>query len=442
MHEMSGDVRVEEISSVKKKLLFDIPWSNVKKELDSVYKDVGKTARIKGFRPGRTPRNVLEIHYKDQAESQAISNLVDRLYGEALTKNNIVPVVAPVIDQKGIEKDKDFTFSATVEVEPTIDPKGYIGLEIEKSESEITDKDVQARLEELRHIYSTLENIESDRGVIEGDFAYADFEGKVDGKSIKELTQENYLFEIGSKKFYGFEEQIIGVKKGESKEITVKMPDDYPSKEIAGKDVSFLFTVREIKEKVLPELDEDFVKNFERYGSLDDLKQDVKKSLKEEDKIRVDMELTDSIVEKLLEKNNFEVPPAFVERQILAMMMESKRRMVLGGMDPESAAEISSNLYDRFKGEAEKNVKSTYLLGSIANKESITVDDNEVEERLKDFASKSTQNYESLKKSYEEGNKVEYLKVKILEEKTLDFIEGKAKITFVKRDIDKKAGEE
>ncbi len=432
MDEMN--VKVEEVSSVEKKLSFDIPWNDVKKELDLVYRDVGKTAKIKGFRPGKTPRKMLETYYGDQAEDRAISNLVNKFYWEVLKKNNIVPVSEPVVDQSGIEKDKNFTFSATVEVEPVIEPKDYVDLELEKEEKEVTDEDVQAKLEELRNMHATLDDIDSDRGIIEGDFTYIDFEGKLDDKSIKELTQEDYMLEIGSKRFLpGFEEQLIGLKKGETKEFIVKIPDDYFSEKIAGKDTSFSVTVRNIKEKILPELDEDFVKNFEKYESLDELKQDIKKSLEEENKVRADMELSTHVIEKLLEKNEFQVPPSFVEKQVFSMMIDTQRRMILGGMDPEKAAENSSNLHDKLKGDAEKMVKTSFLIGSIAKKESITVDEKDVEEKLRDFAGKYAQDYESLKKSYEEDNRMESFKMKIFEEKTLDFIKEKAKIKLVKK---------
>jgi trigger factor len=428
------NVKVEEISTVQKKLSFDIPWSDVKKELDFVYKDVGRKAKIKGFRPGKTPRKTLEIYYKDEAESQTISNLVNRFYGETLKKNDIAPVSQPVIDDSGIEKDKNFTFSATVEVEPVIEPKDYVGLELEKEEIEITDKDIQVKLEELRNMYSTLDDIDSDRGIIEGDFLYIDFEGKLDGKPVKDLAQKNYLLEIGSKRFFpGLEEQLVGLKKEETKEIIVKIPDDYFSKEIAGKDVSFSVKIINIKKKTLPELDEDFVKNFEKYESLDELKEDIKKSLGEENEGRADAELRARIIDKILEKNEFEVPPSFVEKQVYSMMLDAHRRMVMGGMDTEKAAEISSNLHEKFKGDAEKMVKTSFLFNSIAQKESITVDEKDVEERLKDFAGKYQQDYESLKKSYEEGNRMESFKVKIFEEKILDFIKEKSKINLAKK---------
>ncbi len=440
--EINVDIKVEEINPVKKKLSFDIPWGDVKKELDSQYRDVGKTARIKGFRQGKTPRNVLEMHYKGHVEEQTVSNLMGTSYEKGLKENDILPVAEPVVDQGKIEKDKSFTFSATVEIKPVIEPKDYLDLELEKDEVTVTDADVQARLEELRNVHSTLENLESDRGVIEGDFVYVDFEGKHEDKPVKELTQENYLLEIGSRRFLpGFEEQLTGMKTGESKEIDVKIPDKYYLKEIEGKEISFSVTVKDIKKKVLPELNDDFIKNFEKYESLNDLKQDIRKSLEEERGIDVNTDLNKRIVDVLLEKNEFDIPSAFIERQIFSMMLDTQRRMVMGGADPNSAAEASLNLRDRFKEEAEKIVKFSLLFDSIAGKESITVSEEEIEEKMRALAVRQGQDYESFRKSCEDGNMIEEMKTEMLREKTLDFIKEKAKITLARKDIDEKSEE-
>ena len=440
--EINVDIKVEEINSVKKKLLFDIPWSDVKKELDSQYRDVGKTARIKGFRQGKTPRNVLEMHYKGHVEEQAVSNLMGASYEKVLKENNILPVAEPVVDQGKIGKNKNFTFSATVEVKPVIEPKDYLGLELERDEVAVTDENVQARLEDLRNVHSTLENLDCDRGVIEGDFVHVDFAGKHEDKPVKELTQENYLIEIGSGRFLpGFEEQLTGMKTGGSKEIAVRIPDKYYLKEIEGKEISFSVTVKDIKKKVLPELNEDFIKNFEKYESLNDLKQDIRRSLEEEKGIDVNTDLNKRIVDVLLEKNEFDIPSAFVERQIFSMMMDTQRRMVMGGADPESAAEASLNLRDRFKEEAEKIVKFSLLFDSIAGKESIIVSEEEIEEKIREIAVRQGQDYESFRKSCEDNNIMEEMKTEMLREKTLDFIKEKAKITLTKKAVDENSEE-
>ncbi len=434
VNEVSHCVKVEEISPVKKRFSFDIPWPDVKEELDSAYRTVGKKARIKGFRQGKTPRKVLETYYKDEAEGDAISRIVNRVYWNAVEQAKVVPVAQPVIDQTGIEKEKNFEFTATVEIKPCIEPKDYLNLEIEKEEFEIAEDDIQNRLEGLRQVYSTLADLKEDRGIKEGDHAMIDFEGRLDGTPLKELKADQYPLEIGSKRFVpGFEEQMIGMKVGEWRDIKVTFPDDYHSTDIAGKEVVFSVTVKGIKEKILPALDENFVKNFEKYESLDEIRADIRKGLEAEMEARIKASVVKNIVDKLIEHNPTDVPEAFVERQIYSLMLDAQRRMAMNGMDPKKAAEIAARMHDKFKGEAERMVKTSLLLESIADKESVQVEETDLDEKMKILAARFNQNVEEVKKLYDKEDMIEALRTEIREEKTLDFVEGKAKIKIVKK---------
>ncbi|MBW2672447.1 MAG: trigger factor [Deltaproteobacteria bacterium] len=277
MGDMASEAKIEETSPIQRKLSFEVLWDDVKKELDSIYKTVGRTAKIKGFRPGKAPRAVLETHYGESVKEDAISNLITKHYTEAVEKNNIEIVAQPVIDQKGITEGETFLFTATVEVQPVLEPTDYTGLALEKEKLSVLKADVDERLTQIRQMYATLEDVTKDRALAEDDFALIDFEGKLDGEARKELAAEDHTLQIGSKSFVpGFEEQLIGMKKGESKDITVTFPDDYSAKDIAGKEVLFSVTLKNIREKILPKLDEEFVKNFEKYESLKDLKDDAK----------------------------------------------------------------------------------------------------------------------------------------------------------------------
>jgi len=422
-------IKIEEISPVKKKISFEISWEEVKKELDAAYRTVGKKARVKGFRPGKTPRHILETYYRQDAEGEAVSNLVQRSFEEAIEANSLQPVARPQIEQNGIEAEKSFIYSATVELEPVVDPQGYTGLELQKDEASVTEKDVDVRLEELRNMYSSLKDAEGDRPVQIGDFLLIDFEGKLGGEIRKELTETGFRIEVGSKRLVpGFEEALIGLRKGESKEFAVKFPDDYHVKEFAGKDITFNVTVQDAKIKVLPDLDENFVKNFNKYDSLEALKTDLRKSLEEEKGAAVKAKLQKAIHDKLLEKNPFEVPEAYVERQIFNMMVEYQRRMVMNGMDPDSAANVAANLHDQFRDEAARMVRTGILLQRIAEKEALAVDDKEIDDRIRETASRYGRDFESMKASYEKDNLIDRLKDQLLEEKTLAFIESKANI--------------
>jgi trigger factor len=431
--DISAAVKIEDISPVKKKLYFDIPWADVKSELDAVYRKVGKTARIKGFRPGKIPREILERHYREDAEGETISNLVNRHYWETLKEKDIPAVTQPEIEQKGIEAEKDFTFSATIEVEPAVEPKDYLDLELEKEEPVVTDEDLEARMTEIRQMFATMEEVEEDRGIRMGDFVTLDFTGNVAGEQFKELKSENYMLEIGSKTFVpGFEEQLVGLIQGEAKTVAVKFPDNYNAAHLAGKDVEFTVHIKGIRVKKLPEIDEQFIKNFERYESLEALKADVLKNLEEEKKRKIELEFEKQISDKLLEKNVFDVPDSFVERQIYYMMSDMQRRMVSGGMDPKKAAEFSMKLHDHFREEAAKIVKTVLLLKGIAGKEALTAGEDELEKQIREIAAQRAQDYETLRKSLEKDDLIENIRSEILNRKTYAFLEVKAKVTTVR----------
>lgn len=427
-------VKIEEINPVKKKLTFEIPWDDVRKELDSAYEKIGKKARIKGFRPGKTPRKLLETYYKDEAEGEAVSSIISKAYWDAIEQNKLMPATQPMIDQKGIEKEKGFQFTATVEVSPEIEPKDYLDMEIEQEGIEITDADVDKRIEELRQVYSTLEDLTEDRGILNGDYVTVDFQSKLNGETVKDLKGDGVLLEIGSNRFLpGFEEKLIGHKAGETVEFALTLPEAFQLKEAAGKEVDFTAEVKSVKFKKVPELNEEFIKNFDKYQSLDQLKDDVRVSLEEEGKARAKSDLRKIITDKLLESNQFEVPDTFVERQINLMLLNMQRRMVSNGMDPKQSAEMVSGLRESARPEAVRQVKLQFLLEAIANKESVAVSDEEMENSLKNIASRYGQDYAKVKKSYQESNMLDELRAELLEQKTLDFLEDRAKITQVKK---------
>lgn len=431
----SAAVNIESISSVKMKLSFDIPWLDVKSELDTVYRQVGKTAKIKGFRPGKIPREILERYYRREAEDETASNLVNRHYWKTLQEKQIPAVTRPEIEQKGIEAEKEFSFSATFEVEPVVEPKDYIGLALEKEEPVVTEEDFAARMEELRRMFATMEELQEERGALRGDFVTIDFEGSVAGEAIKELKSENYFLEIGSNAFVpGFEDQLIGAKKSETVSIAVKFPETYHAAHLAGKDVAFTVGVKGIRIKKLPEIDEEFVKNFERYDSLEALRADVRKSLEEDKRRRSDAELERLIDARLLANNDFEVPGSLVERQIYYMISDTQRRMAAGGMDPKQAADLSFRLHDQFREEALRTVKVGLLLRSIAEKEGLQVAEDELEKEIREIAMQRGQDYRIVREKLEKDALIDNISNVLLNRKTYEFLREKATITPIRKE--------
>lgn len=425
--------KIEDVSSVKKKISFEIPWNDVKTELDAVYRKAGKTARIKGFRPGKIPRKILEKYYSQDVEVDAVSNLVNRYYWETIQKHNIAAVSQPQIEQEGIEQEKNFTFTATVDVEPQIEPVGYTGLELEKQVPVVTDDELEANMQQMRQMFAVLENLEEERGVQSGDFVTIGFEGALAGEKLPELKAENHLLEIGSGSFIpGFEEQLIDLPKGATKNIEVTFPEDYQAAHLAGKNVQFAVAIKDIRTRKLPEFDDKFIKKFGKYASLDALRADVRKRAEEEKKKRLDAAFVKQISDKLLENNIFEVPEVFIEKQVYYMVSDAHSRMVSEGMDPKKAEELATNLRGPLREEAAKIVKTTILLDKIAHKEAIAATDEELEARIREFAQQRSQDYETLRKSLEKDNLLENIRGELVNRKTYEFIEAQAKVTLRK----------
>ena len=427
-------VKMEELSSVKKKLSVEIPWDDIKNELDAVYREIGKKAKLKGFRPGKVPRNVLETYYKEEAEGETATNIINRYYWQTLDEKGIVAISRPEINQEGIKENTPFSFSASFETEPEFEPKGYKGIELEKEKIQVTESDMEKRLGEIRQMFATMEDMKEERPVVNGDFVIIDFAGSLDGELFPELKADDYHLEIGSQRFVpGFEEKVIGMKNGETKSINVVFPEDYHEKKFAAKEIVFNVSLKNIQVKKLPEIDENFIKNFERYDSIEDLKADVRKTLEEKFQNMAETNLHDRITEALIGENDFEVPPSLLERQIYYMIADTQKRMMSAGMDEKNAMELSFKMHDKFKDDAVKMVKSFLLLKKIAAKESLTVEESDIEKYIQDLAVQYGRDYESLKKMYDNEERRDGLKMELMQKKVFDFIELNANIKIVEK---------
>jgi len=427
-------VKVEDISQVKKKMSFEVPWAFVKDELENVYRAIGKKAKIKGFRPGKVPRKVLETYFKADAEGETITNIVNKYYWQELDNRGLVSLSRPEIEQNGLKEDTDFAFSASFETEPAFEPQGYKGLELEKTDIKVSDEDMEKRLGEIRKMFATMQDIEDDRPAAMGDFVTIDFSGTLDGEALPELQSENYTLELGSQRFVpGYEEQVAGMRKGETKDVNVTFPEDYHEKKMAGKNVTFKVALKGIKEQKLPEINEEFIKNFDKYDTLDDLKSDVRKSMEEQCLRQSDTQFKDKIMEAILQANEFEPPPSLVERQIFYMISDTHKRMRSAGMDEKNAMELSFRMHDQFKQDAEKSVRSFLILKKIAEKESLTVSDEDVDKYINELAQLHNTDVEVVKSAYEDEERMSSLKSEILQKKVFDFIEREANIKVVEK---------
>ncbi len=424
------NITVEEISSVKKKVQIEIPNEQVTKEVEALYKEVGSKAKIKGFRPGKVPRNILERYFKDYIKGEVIQKLIQETYPTALSEKNLHPVSPPVIDPGELESGKPFHYSATVEVKPEIKVEGYIGLTLEGKKEPPKEEEVEERLKELQHLHGQLKTVTQPRPVQAGDYVIIDYEARLDQQPLKEGKGIDFAVEVGSGRFIpALEEKLIGMMPEEQKEIEVSFPEDYGYSKWAGKTISFLIKVKEIKEKILPSLDDEFAKDLGDYSSLEDLKSKLRGEIEKEKALAFDRQMKDQIIDQLIKANPFEVPESMVEEQAKALASDTELRLAAQGITLKHLNLPEEKLLEDYREVAQKQVKTYLILETIASQEGITVSDEDVEERLRSISERTHQKFDMVKRFYETKGLIPELKTGILTDKTLNFLLERANIS-------------
>lgn len=426
------NVKVEDVSSIKKKLIFEVAPEKVDKEIVRAYKKIGKTAKIKGFRAGKVPTSVLEKYYGAQMEQEVLTRLINDTYFKALDENDVPAVGEPnIVDSSGINKGEAFTYEAEVEIKPEVTAKDYTKLSLEKEKFVADAKIVDDRLEEMRASRAQLE-VTRRKKARKGDSVVIDFEGFVDGEAFDGGKGEDYLLELGSDTFIpGFEDQVVGMQRQETKDVEVTFPEAYGKEELAGKPAVFKVCLKEIKEKVVPELDDEFAKDF-GVDTLDELKAELQKSYETQEKNRVDNELREKLVSALIERNPIEVPEAMIAKQLDYMYENISNRMRSQGMSVEMLGITPESFRENYRQTAVEQVSGNLILEAIGRQESIRADENEIDAKLEEISSMSNAPLETVKKYYAAPEARVGLMAQIAEEKVISFLLENAKIKEVK----------
>ncbi len=428
------DVQIEQVSSIRKKLSFSIPAATVDAEIGKAYQKIAKTAKVKGFRAGKVPQHLLEQYYGPEMREQVVGRLINDSYFKALDAHDIAAVSNPqIVDSGNVEKGQSFTYAAEVEVKPEVEVKDYTGLKLEKEKFVADAGVVDKRLEEMQA--SRTELVESKRKTAkEGDFTTIDFEGFVDGVAFAGGKADNHQLELGSGTFIpGFEEQVVGMKIDQTKEIEVTFPTEYGSKELAGKPAVFKVLLKELKEKKLPKLDNSFAKEFGA-KSLDDLKAQIEESYLASEKSRIDNDLRERMMNQLIEKNPCEVPEGMVAGQLEYMLGNIRARMQQQGMTLEMLGMNEEMFNSMYRETAIKQVQGSLILEGIARQEKIEAGEADFEEKLKQVAEMSQAPLETVKKYYSNPEAKQGLMSQIAEEKVIELLLGKAKVKEVAKE--------
>ena len=417
------------------KLEITIEAEKFENAIKKVYFQNAKYFNIPGFRKGKAPQAIVEKYYgKEIFYEDAFNDIASEEYEKAVEENKLEVVSRPKIDIVTMEKGQDVVFTAVVSTKPEVELGKYKGIEIEKIEYNVEDSDVESNLKQMQEKNARVTSVETP--VENGNIAVIDFEGFVDGKAFEGGKGENYSLEIGSGSFIpGFEDQVIGMKIDDEKDVNVKFPEDYFSKDLAGKDATFKVKVHEIKKKELPELDDEFAKDVSEFDTLEELKNSIKQRLINENAQKAKYEKEDAVMKVVTSEMKADIPEGMVEVEIDNMVKDMEKRMSYQGLKLEQYLKMlnktEADFRKEFEPQAIEAIKSRLALEAIIKNEKIEASEREVKDKLEEMAKNYGKTAEELEKN---DNIKEYIKQGIENEKAIEFLVQNAKEVAKKKE--------
>jgi trigger factor len=423
-------VSASESSPVLRSLAIEVEESGVGEAFERVYRDLAKTARLKGFRPGKAPRAVLERLYGASVREEVERLLVSQTFGAAVERCGVLPVIEPDIEAEPPEPGRAFRYTARVEVKPKLELPALDGLPASRPLVQVRDDEVESELEALRQRRAPLEDEPEEARAGKGSVLTLDYEGKIDGKPFDGGSAQGAQVELGAGRLVaGFEEGLEGAQRGESREVSVTFPEDYPAADLRGKHAVFSVEVRGLQRRRVPALDDAFAKELgeEGVGTLDELRTRLREMLHARRERAADEALHRSLLDALIERAPFEVPPGLVERR-LAQRLRSAHEQLESALPHEELHARLDEWRVSWRPEAEREVRESLLLEAVAEREGLATADAELEERIERMARDQGVAPERLKKLYRERGLAEGLRVRMRDEKALEFLGSRAKV--------------
>ncbi|MCD4804666.1 MAG: trigger factor [Desulfobacterales bacterium] len=434
-------VTVEDLSTVKKVLHVEIPEKVVVGELDKAYKDLKKNAKVKGFRPGKTPRTVLERLYKKDVNADVSSKLIQESLIDAIKEAELNIVGRPEIEPPIADGKGPYKYDATVEIEPEIETVDFKGLALKKNLYRVSAEEMDAQLKMLQKNLAQQKTLEEDRPAQEGDFVLVDYEGFKDGKPFAETQKtENFTLKIGDGPILKeFDEQLIGMSTGETREVKVHFPEDYFNNKVANLEITFNVKLNGIREVVLPEIDDEFAKDLGKYETLGQLKEEISSNLLKGYEKRSDQEVQEQIFTALLEKVNFEVPDSLIAFELEGIIEEVEKTLTYHGSSLEERSLTKEDLAEKYRDTAIKQVRRRLILKKIVGQENLTLSDEDLENGYKDMAEAFNRPVEEIRNFYEQkGSNIEFFKTSLLEKKALKLIIENSSQEIVEPELESK----
>ena len=425
-------VQVEKLEKNMAKLTVEVSAEDFKAAIKKAFNKNKNRFAIPGFRKGKAPQAMIEKMYGEGVfYEDAADEAINASYAEAMKESGLDIVSRPEVTIEKIGKDEPFVYSALVAVKPEVTLGQYKGVEVEKADASVSAEDVEAELKKVQEQNARLLTVE-DRGVEDGDQTVIDFEGFVDGKGFEGGKAEDYPLTIGSHSFIDtFEEQLIGKKIGEECEVNVTFPTEYHAADLAGKPATFKVTVKEIKVKELPELNDEFASEVSEFDTLDEYKKDVEKKLAEKKEIEANSKNEDAVVAKVVENATMEIPDKMIDAQAENMVQDMARRMQSQGLSLDMYLKYTGMTVEQMKEQArpdaEKRIRTRLVLEAVAQAENIQISDEKVDEEVAKMAEAYKMVVEKLK-SYMSESDVKQMKEDLAVQQAVDLLVAEAKL--------------
>ncbi|MBD3380274.1 MAG: trigger factor [Candidatus Omnitrophica bacterium] len=418
--------KVKKLKGTAREIKVEIPRDTVDAMFDSVLTDIKSSVNIPGFRRGKAPMDIVRKNYGAEAMDKVKERLIPAAYQQALDEHSISPVSFPEVADVNLALSGELTFTATVDTQPEVGLKKYKGIKVSTEKVKVTDDEVSKAIDHLRAQHA--EFIEADRPVEKGDFAVCDVETFMDGSVISGKRENMWVEADEEASLLGMGKELIGMKKGETKEIDVTLPGNYPDKKYAGKKAVFKTVVKDVKEKKLPEADAELAAKFGK-KDMEEVRGEIRSQLLERKEANARIGMKNQIMEQLLKKHPVEAPGTMVDRQLKVLMEKAENELLQKGVGKEAIGAHKDKLEKQLRVEAENKVKLYFILEGIAEKEKISVSEEDVDGWLGNLSAAYNKDFEEIKKYYEEHDLIAGLREQLREEKTLDFLLDEAVIS-------------
>jgi trigger factor len=420
---------IEDISPVEKRVDFEVPWADVAARLDKAYDKLRREVRLKGFRPGKVPRQVVEKLYKHRVEDEVARESVEMAIGQAVSEKQIAPIAPPTIDKLELKHGEPLKFSARVEIRSQVTPKDYTGLRVSRRPPKVSEEQIDKALEGYQRRFTEFKPVEDRQTTAADDVLTAEVHGRIGEHKVKTRTIQVDLTDENAGGLPGLAERLRGVPiDAQALEIKYQVSADSPVKGLAGKEVSLRVTVKEVRGRRVPLLDDELAKDSGEADTLADLRKKVRERLVEGENQRIKREMGQALVEQIVKANPFEVAPSLVDRYAEDLVYRTKTQLAMMGIDVDGAAFDNEAMLKEVRGDAEQNARGNILVHAIGEREGIEASEGDVQKRIAELATAHGESSKKLRAELEHSGRIAGVKSQIVYEKTVDMLLAQAKI--------------